>query len=84
METKKKLSFCTSGSGRRRRSRRRHLPHVAQAGQAAGPAATVAYFLAGLLIMLICMSVCELAVGMPKAGSIYHWSRRVISPPSAL
>ena len=81
METKKKLSFwhiwalgvgAVVGDG--------IFLMVAQAGQAAGPAATVAYFLAGLLIMLICMSVCELAVGMPKAGSIYHWSRRVISP----
>lgn len=53
---------------------------VSQAAQAAGPAAALAYFLAGVLIMLICMSVCELAVAMPGAGSIYHWSKEVISP----
>ncbi len=53
---------------------------VAQAAQAAGPAASLAYLISGILIMLICMAVCELAVGMPEAGSIYHWSKRVISP----
>lgn len=53
---------------------------VAQAAQAAGPAAALAYFIAGVLIMLICMAVCELAVAMPGAGSIYHWSRVVINP----
>lgn len=53
---------------------------VSQAAQAAGSAAALAYFIAGVLIMLICMAVCELAVAMPGAGSIYHWSKEVISP----
>lgn len=53
---------------------------VSQAAQTAGPAASLAYFIAGLLIMIVCMSICELAVAMPKAGSIYNWSKRVISP----
>ena len=53
---------------------------VSQAAQTAGPSAALAYFIAGLLIMVVCMSICELAVAMPKAGSIYNWSKRVISP----
>jgi len=51
-----------------------------QGGAVAGPAATLSYFIAGLLLMAVCMVICEMAVGMPGAGSLYVWSKRILGP----
>ena len=51
-----------------------------QGGQVAGPAAAISYLIAGLLLMAVCMVVCEMAVGMPGAASLYIWSKRILGP----
>lgn len=53
---------------------------VAQGAQAAGPAASVSYLLGGVMIMIVCMVISEMAVGMPGAGSLHTWSKRVLGP----
>lgn len=53
---------------------------VANGAAVAGPACIVAYSVAGLLLMAVCMSAAELAVGMPVAGSMHDWSKRVLGP----
>lgn len=42
----------------------------------AGPMAIIPYFTAGFLLMCIMISMGELAVGMPSAGSMWVWNRR--------
>lgn len=51
---------------------------AASGGQVAGPAAAVSYLVAGLLLMAVCMVISEMAVGMPGAGSLYEWSKRIL------
>ena len=53
---------------------------VAQGAQAAGPSAALSYFIGGLLLMAVCMAISELAVGMPSAGAMHTWSKRVLGP----
>ena len=53
---------------------------VGQGATTAGPSSAFAYLFAGLVMMMIMMSMCELSVGMPSAGSIHLWSRRVLGP----
>lgn len=53
---------------------------VAQGAGVAGPSAAVSYLVAGLLIMVVCMSISEMAVGMPGAGSLHTWSSRILGP----
>jgi len=53
---------------------------VAQGAQAAGPSAALSYLLGGLLIMVVCMVISEMAVGMPGAGSLHTWSKRLLGP----
>lgn len=57
---------------------------VASGAEAAGPAAAVAYLIAGVILMLICMNVCDLAVGMPSEGSLYDWNKRILGPRAGL
>ena len=38
----------------------------------------IAYAIAGLMLMCVCMNATELAVGMPVAGSMHDWSKRVL------
>lgn len=53
---------------------------VANGAAVAGPACIIAYTVAGLMLMAVCMSAAELAVGMPVAGSMHDWSKRVLGP----
>ena len=53
---------------------------VGNGAEAAGPAAVLSYLVAGLLLMCVCMVCCELAVGMPVAGSLHAWSKRMLGP----
>jgi len=53
---------------------------VGEGAITAGPSSAFAYMFAGLVMMMIMMSMCELSVGMPSAGSIHLWSRRVLGP----
>lgn len=53
---------------------------VANGAAVAGPACVIAYTIAGLMLMAVCMSAAELAVGMPVAGSMHDWSKRVLGP----
>lgn len=53
---------------------------IAQGAQAAGPASILAYVIAGVLMLIIMVSIAVLSVGMPKAGSLHSWSARVIGP----
>lgn len=53
---------------------------VANGAAVAGPACVISYTVAGLLLMAVCMSAAELAVGMPVAGSMHDWSKRVLGP----
>ncbi len=54
--------------------------YIAKGASAAGPAASVSYLTAGVLIMIVCMVISEMAVGMPGAGSIHTWSKRMLGP----
>ncbi len=53
---------------------------IAQGAQVSGPSSIIAYFIAGLLMMVIMISIAVLAVGMPKAGSLHSWSSRMLGP----
>lgn len=53
---------------------------VGSGAATAGPAAVLSYLIAGLLLMCVCMTCCELAVGMPVAGSLHAWSKRMLGP----
>ncbi len=53
---------------------------VGQGATTAGPSSAFAYLFAGVVMMMIMMAMCELSVGMPSAGSIHLWSRRVLGP----
>lgn len=53
---------------------------IAQGAQAAGPSALVSYVLGGILLMIVCMAISEMAVGMPGAGSLHTWSSRMLGP----
>lgn len=53
---------------------------VASGAEQAGPSCIIAYAIAGLLLMCVCMNASELAVGMPVAGSMYSWSERILGP----
>ncbi len=46
----------------------------------AGPASAFSYMLAGVVMMIIMMAMCEMPIGMPSAGSIHLWSRRIQGP----
>lgn len=46
----------------------------------AGPASSFSYMLAGVVMMVIMMAMCEMPIGMPSAGSIHLWSRRIQGP----
>jgi len=54
------------------------LPGLAAAK--AGPAAVVAYLLAGCLAVPAMLSVSELATAMPKAGGAYYFLERALGP----
>ena len=54
------------------------LPGLATAK--AGPAAILAYFVAGLLILPAMLSVAELSTAMPKAGGAYYFLDRSLGP----
>ncbi len=53
---------------------------VGQGVDKAGPVAAFSYALAGIVMMIVMMSMCELSVGMPSAGSIHVWSRKLLGP----
>ena len=53
---------------------------VASGAEQAGPSCVIAYAIAGLMLMCVCMNATELAVGMPVAGSMHDWSKRVLGP----
>ena len=53
---------------------------VGQGASAAGPSAILAYAFAGIVMMVVMMSMCELSVGMPSAESIHAWSTRLQGP----
>lgn len=50
------------------------------AANKAGPAATISYLLAGLLVLPTALTISELATGMPEAGGSYHIISRVLGP----
>ncbi len=54
------------------------LPGLATAQ--AGPAAVLAYFLAGVLILPAMFSAAELSTAMPKAGGAYYFLDRSLGP----
>ena len=54
------------------------LPGLATAQ--AGPAAVLAYLLAGVLILPAMFSVAELSTAMPKAGGAYYFLDRSLGP----
>ena len=54
------------------------LPGLATAK--AGPAAVLAYFLAGILILPAMFSAAELSTAMPKAGGAYYFLDRSLGP----
>jgi len=49
---------------------------MGDAAQMAGPMALISYFAAGLFLLCIMVSMGEMAVGMPDAGSLWVWTRR--------
>jgi amino acid transporter len=53
---------------------------VGEGAAVAGPIAPFSYLFAGLVMMLIMLAMCEMPVGMPSAGSIHLWSRRIQGP----
>lgn len=54
------------------------LPGLATAK--AGPAAILAYFLAGVLVLPAMFSQAELSTAMPKAGGTYYFLDRSLGP----
>ncbi|MAT37005.1 MAG: amino acid transporter [Acidimicrobiaceae bacterium] len=54
------------------------LPGIAAAK--AGPAAILAYFIAGLLAVPAMLSVSELSTALPKAGGAYYFLERALGP----
>ncbi|QLG27424.1 amino acid permease [Halorarum halophilum] len=44
----------------------------------AGPAAILAYVLAGLFMLFIALAVSDLAVGLPSAGAMWIWGREIL------
>ncbi|MGI9624669.1 MAG: amino acid permease [Acidimicrobiales bacterium] len=54
------------------------LPSLAV--EEAGPAAVLAYFLAGLLAIPAMLSVAELSTAMPRAGGSYYFLARALGP----
>ena len=46
----------------------------------AGPVSSLSYMLAGVVMMVIMLAMCEMPMGMPSAGSIHLWSRRIQGP----
>ena len=54
------------------------LPGIAVAK--AGPAAILAYLIAGLLAVPAMLSVAELASALPKAGGAYYFLERALGP----
>ena len=54
------------------------LPGLAAAK--AGPAAVLAYLIAGLLAVPAMLSVSELATALPKAGGAYYFVERALGP----
>ena len=50
------------------------------AASKAGPAAVVAYLLAGVLAVPAMLSVSELATALPKAGGAYYFLERALGP----
>ena len=54
------------------------LPGIAT--QHAGPAVTLAYLLAGLMIVPALLSVAELSAAMPRAGGTYYYLDRTLGP----
>jgi amino acid transporter/nucleotide-binding universal stress UspA family protein len=50
------------------------------AADRAGPAASLSYLAAGMICILVAMTVAELATGMPKAGGSYHLISRALGP----
>lgn len=54
------------------------LPGIAT--QRAGPAVTVAYLLAGFMIVPALLSVAELSAAMPRAGGTYYYLDRTLGP----
>lgn len=53
---------------------------VASGASQAGPSCVIAYAIAGIMLMCVCMNASELAVGMPVSGSMHDWSKRVLGP----
>lgn len=53
---------------------------VGQGASTAGPASAFSYMLAGVVMMIIMLAMCEMPIGMPSAGSIHLWSRRIQGP----
>jgi len=51
-----------------------------QAVEQAGPAATISYLVAGIGIIFVLLALGEMAVGMPSAGAIWLWVKRVMNP----
>lgn len=52
--------------------------YMGGAAEIAGPMTLIPFFTAGLLLMCIMVSMGEMAVGMPAAGSIWVWNRRFL------
>lgn len=44
----------------------------------AGPAAILAYVMAGLFLLFIALAVSDLAVGLPSAGAMWIWGREIL------
>jgi len=53
---------------------------IGQGASEGGPVAIISYLAAGLLFLIVMMALSELAVGMPTAGSLYVWGRRMLGP----
>lgn len=51
-----------------------------QAVEQAGPAATISYLLAGIGIIFVLLALGEMCVGMPSAGAIWLWVKRLMNP----
>ena len=51
---------------------------IGEGAKIAGPAAIVAYTIAGLFLLCIMISMGEMAVGMPDAGAMWVWNKRTL------
>ncbi|AGK60221.1 Gamma-aminobutyrate permease-related permease [Archaeoglobus sulfaticallidus PM70-1] len=51
---------------------------IGEGAKIAGPAALVAYTIAGLFLLFIMISMGEMAVGMPDAGAMWVWNKRTL------